>query len=41
MLADISRAVEVLGWRPTHELADSIKAIWAAIVAESRAEGRA
>ena len=41
MLADISRAVEVLGWRPTHELADSIKAIWAAMVAESRAEGRA
>jgi nucleoside-diphosphate-sugar epimerase len=32
MLADISRAAEVLGWRPTHELADSTKAIWAAMV---------
>jgi len=29
-LADIGRATEVLGWRPTYELADSIKAIWAA-----------
>ena len=37
ILADISRAVEVLGWRPTHALADSTKAIWGAMVAESRA----
>ena len=41
MLADISRAIEALGWRPTHELADSTKAIWAAMAPESRAEGRA
>lgn len=32
MLADISRAAEVLGWRPTHALADSTKAIWAAVI---------
>jgi NDP-hexose 4-ketoreductase len=37
ILADISRAVEVLGWRPTHELADSTKAIWGAMIADSRA----
>jgi NDP-hexose 4-ketoreductase len=30
-LADIGRATRVLGWRPRHELADSIKAIWAAV----------
>ena len=41
MLADISRAVEVLGWRPTHELADSTKAIWAAMAPDGRAEDRA
>jgi NDP-hexose 4-ketoreductase len=35
MLADISRAAEVLGWRPTYDLADSTKAIWAAVVAGS------
>ena len=35
MLADISRAAEVLGWRPTHQLADSTKAIWAAVAAGS------
>ena len=35
MLADISRAAEVLGWRPTHQLADSTKAIWAAAAAAS------
>jgi len=29
MLADIGRAAEALGWRPTYELADSVKAIWA------------
>jgi nucleoside-diphosphate-sugar epimerase len=39
ILADISRAVDVLGWRPTHALADSTKAIWGAMVAESRAGG--
>jgi NDP-hexose 4-ketoreductase len=39
MLADISRAAEVLGWRPTHALADTTKAIWAAVVAGSGAEG--
>lgn len=39
ILADISRAVEVLGWRPTHELAESTKAIWGDMVAESRAGG--
>jgi nucleoside-diphosphate-sugar epimerase len=37
ILADISRAAEVLGWRPTHELADSTKAIWGAMIADSRA----
>jgi nucleoside-diphosphate-sugar epimerase len=35
MLADISRAAEVLGWRPTCDLADSTKAIWGAVVAGS------
>ena len=39
ILADISRAVDVLRWRPTHALADSTKAIWGAMVAESRAGG--
>jgi nucleoside-diphosphate-sugar epimerase len=29
MLADIGRAGEGLGWRPTYDLADSVKAIWA------------
>jgi nucleoside-diphosphate-sugar epimerase len=29
MLADIGRAADALGWRPTYELADSVKAIWA------------
>jgi nucleoside-diphosphate-sugar epimerase len=29
MLADISRATAVLGWRPDHQLADSVKSIWA------------
>jgi nucleoside-diphosphate-sugar epimerase len=28
MCADISRAYEVLGWRPVHDLADSVRAIW-------------
>lgn len=28
MCADITRAAETLRWRPTYELADSIKAIW-------------
>jgi nucleoside-diphosphate-sugar epimerase len=29
MRADITRAAEVLGWRPVYELADSVKAVWA------------
>jgi nucleoside-diphosphate-sugar epimerase len=29
MLADTSRAAEVLGWRPAYDLGDSAKAIWA------------
>lgn len=29
MLADISRTESVLGWRPVHDLADSVKAVWA------------
>ncbi len=29
MLADISQAAQVLGWRPGYELAESVKAIWA------------
>ena len=29
MCADITRATELLGWRPSYGLADSVKAIWA------------
>lgn len=29
MLADITRAAEVLGWRPRYELAESVPTIWA------------
>jgi nucleoside-diphosphate-sugar epimerase len=28
MCADVSRAYAVLGWRPAHDLADSVRAIW-------------
>ncbi len=28
--ADITRAAEVLGWRPTHDLTDSVQAMWTA-----------
>ena len=28
--ADISRAARVLGWAPAYDLADSLKAVWAA-----------
>ena len=28
MCADISRAYDVLGWRPTHDLTDSVRAVW-------------
>jgi len=28
MLADITRAGELLGWRPTHDLGESMQAIW-------------
>jgi len=28
MCADVSRAAQVLGWTPTYDLADSVKALW-------------